>query len=73
MNRSLYKKIIKIMKSQYIKHDLLKVCHKLSVDYEEMYFPIMNAIMFWYLISLKISEWINMHVMDVFTTYLYGS
>lgn len=46
MNRSLYKKIIKIMKLQDIKHDLLKVCHKPSVDYEEMYFPIMNAIMF---------------------------
>ena len=33
----------------------------------------MDTITFQYLISLTISKELNMHLMDVATTYLYGS
>ena len=41
------------------------------IDYEETYSPIMDAITFQYLISLTVSEGLDMCLMDVITTYLY--
>ena len=46
---------------------------RLGIDYEETYSPVMDAITFRYLISLAILEGLNMRLMDVVTTYLYGS
>ena len=46
---------------------------RLGIDYEETYFLVMDAITFRYLISLAVSEGLNMRLMDVVTTYLYGS
>ena len=42
------------------------------IDYEEIYSPIMDAITFWYLISLTVSEGLDMRLMDVVIAYLYG-
>ena len=44
-----------------------------GIDYEETYFPVMDAITFWYLISLTVSEGLDMCFMDVLTSYLYRS
>ena len=44
-----------------------------GIDYEETYSPVMDAITFRYLISLAVSENLEMHLMDVVTAYLYGS
>ena len=44
-----------------------------DIDYEETYSPVMDAITFRYLIHLAVSEGLEMHLMDVVTTYLYGS
>ena len=44
-----------------------------GVDYEETYSPVMNAITFRYLISLAVHENLEIHLIDVVTTYLYGS
>ena len=44
-----------------------------GIDYEETYSPVMDAITFRYLISLAVSEGLDMRLMDVVTTYLYGS
>ena len=44
-----------------------------GVDYEETYSPVMDALILCYLISLTIHEKLEMHLMDVVTTYLYGS
>ena len=46
---------------------------KLGIDYEETYSPVMDAITFRYLINLAISDGLDMRLMDVVTTYLYGS
>ncbi|KAM0990114.1 hypothetical protein ACFX2C_008676 [Malus domestica] len=43
-----------------------------GIDYEETYSLIMDAITFRYLISLVISEKLDMRLMDVITAYLYG-
>ena len=43
------------------------------IDYEETYSPVMDAITFLYLISLAVLEGLDMRLMDVVTTYLYGS
>ena len=43
-----------------------------GIDYEETYSPVMDIITFWYLISLTISEGLDMRLMDVVITYLYG-
>ena len=45
---------------------------RLGIDYDEMYSPMMDIIIFQYLISLSVSEGINMRLMDVITAYLYG-
>ncbi|KAM2222834.1 hypothetical protein ACFXTI_016937 [Malus domestica] len=42
------------------------------IDYEETYSPVMDAITFRYLISLTVSEKLDMRLMDVITAYLYG-
>ena len=44
-----------------------------SIDYEETYAPVMDAITFRFLISLVAKENLDMRLMDVVTTYLYGS
>ena len=44
-----------------------------GIDYEETYSPIMDATTFCYLIYLAVSEGLDMRLMDVVTTYLYGS
>ena len=44
-----------------------------GIDYEETYSPVMHAITLWYLISLTVSEGLDMCLMDVVTTYLYES
>ena len=44
-----------------------------GIDYEETYSPVMDAITLRYLISLTVSEGLDMRLMDVVTTYLYGS
>ena len=43
------------------------------MDYEKTYSPIMDAITFRFLISLIVSEGLDMHLMDVITTYFYVS
>ena len=45
----------------------------LGIDYDETYSPIMDVITFRYLISLTVSKGLDMSLMDVVTTYLYGS
>ena len=45
---------------------------KPGIDFEETYSPVMDSITFRYLISLAISENLDMRLMDVVTTYLYG-
>ena len=44
-----------------------------GIDYEETYSPVMDAITFHFLISLAVSKGMDMRLMDVITTYLYGS
>ena len=46
---------------------------RLGIDYEETYTPVMDAITFRFLISLVAKENLDMWLMDVVTTYLYGS
>ncbi|KAK2389045.1 putative mitochondrial protein [Trifolium repens] len=44
-----------------------------GVDYDETYSPVVDATTFRYLISFIAHEGLNMRMMDVVTTYLYGS
>ena len=44
-----------------------------GINYEETYSPVINAITFLFLISLAVSEGLNIRLMDFITTYLYGS
>nr|GEW21438.1 integrase, catalytic core [Tanacetum cinerariifolium] len=44
-----------------------------GIEYEETYSPVMDAITFRYLISLAVYENLDTRLMDVVTTYLYGS
>ena len=46
---------------------------RLSINYEETYSPMVDAITFRYLISLAVSEGLHMRLIDVITEYLYGS
>ena len=46
---------------------------RLGIDYEETYFPVMDAITFRYLLSLIVSEGLDIYLINVVTTYLYGS
>ena len=43
-----------------------------EIDYDETYSPVMDIITFRYLISLSVSEGLDMHLLNVVTTYLYG-
>ena len=43
-----------------------------GIDYEETYSPVMDVITFRFLISLAVSERLNIQLMDVVTAYLYG-
>jgi hypothetical protein len=44
-----------------------------SVDFNETYSLVMSGITFRYLISLVVQNRLSMQLMDVVTTYLYGS
>ena len=44
-----------------------------GIDYEETYALVMDTITFRFLISLVAKENLDMRLMDVVTTYLYGS
>ena len=46
---------------------------KPGIDYEETYAPVIDAITFRFFISLVAKENLDMQLMDVVTTYLYGS
>ena len=46
---------------------------RLAINNEETYSPVMDTITFRYLISLIVSKGLDMRLMDVITTYLYGS
>ena len=43
-----------------------------EINYKKIYSLMMNSIMFRYLISLTVSKNLEMRLMDVVTTYLYG-
>jgi len=44
-----------------------------EIDFDETYSPVVDACTFRYLISLVAHEGLKLHMMDVVTTYLYGS
>jgi hypothetical protein len=44
-----------------------------DIDFNEIYSPVMNGITFQYLISLATKKRLFLQLMDVVTTYLYGS
>ena len=44
-----------------------------DIDYEETYSPVVDEITFRYMINMTVHEKLEMHLMDVVTTYLYGS
>ena len=44
-----------------------------GIDSEETYSPVMDATTFFYLKYLVVSEGLDMRLMDVVTTYFYGS
>jgi hypothetical protein len=44
-----------------------------GVDFNKTYSPVMSAITFRYLISLAVQNRLSLQLMDVVTTYLYGS
>ena len=46
---------------------------RLGIDDDETYYPVMDVITFRYLISLAVSKGLDMCLMDVVTSYLYGS
>jgi hypothetical protein len=46
---------------------------KPGIDYEETYSPVVDAITFRFLISLVVTESLDMRLMDVVIAYLYGS
>ena len=43
------------------------------IDYEETYFPVVDATTLRFLVSLTVSQSLHMRLMDVLTAYLYGS
>ena len=44
-----------------------------GIDYEETYSPVVDAIILHYFINLSEYHKLHMHLMDVVTSYLYGS
>ena len=63
-------------KNEIARYKALPVAQSFSqrpgIDYDETYSLVMDIIKFRYLISLSVSEGLDMHLMDVITTYLYG-
>ena len=57
-------------KAQLVAQGLSK---RLYINYEEIYSSIMNAITFRFLISMVVSEGLDMLLMDFITADLYGS
>ena len=43
-----------------------------GIDFDQTYYPIMDAITFRYLISLTTNMNLDMQLMDIMTAYLYG-
>ena len=43
-----------------------------GIDYDETYSPVMDTITFRFLISMAVSERLEIRLMDVVTAYLYG-
>ena len=66
---------MRIMKLLDIEHDWLpkRFSQRSGIDYEETYSLVVDATTFQYLISLIVCEKLEMHLIDVITTYLYGS
>ena len=46
---------------------------RLSIDFDETYSLVMSGITFRYLMSLAVQKDLSMHLMDMVTTYVYGS
>jgi hypothetical protein len=44
-----------------------------DIDFNKYYFSVMNGIILWCLISLVVQNHLSIRLMDVVTTYLYGS
>jgi len=44
-----------------------------GINFNETYYPVMSGITFPYLISLVVQNHLSTELMDVVTTYLYGS
>ena len=66
---------MKIMRSQKYKTRLVAQGSSEipSIDYKETYYPMVDAITLRLLISLSVYENLDMYLMNVVTTYLYGS
>ena len=64
-------------KNEIVRHKVRLVAQGFSqrpgIDYDETYSPVMDTITFRFLISLAVSEGLEMRLMDVVTAYLYGS
>ena len=43
-----------------------------GIDYDETYSLVMDVVTFHYLVSLVVSEKLNMQLMDMIASYLYG-
>ena len=56
-------------KARLVAQDFLQ---KLGIDYEETYSPVMDLATFKYLISLAVSQNLEMKFMNVVTAYFYG-
>jgi hypothetical protein len=63
--------------NEVIRYKIKLVAHDFTqrpgVDFNETYSLVMNGITFQYLISLTIQKHLSLQLMDVVTTYLYGS
>ena len=44
----------------------------LGIDYEDIYFPVVDVTTLRFLVSLTVAQRINMRLMDVVIAYLYG-
>ena len=44
-----------------------------EIDYEDTYYPVIDATTFHYLIYLTVSEGLDIRLMDIVTAYLYES
>jgi Reverse transcriptase (RNA-dependent DNA polymerase) len=64
-------------KNEIVRYKARLVAHGFTqipgVDYEETYSPVVDAMTLRFLISLIITENLQMRLMDVVTAYLYGS